>query len=73
MEYVIEVMATANMFRAGHRIAIDIMAMDVPTGVGGATNVEYAPYHICSSETVLHRIYHDAERPSHVLLPVVPT
>ena len=71
-EYVIEVMATANMFRAGHRICLDIMAMDVPTGVGGASNVEYAPYHICSSETVLHNIYHDAQRPSHVLLPLVP-
>jgi putative CocE/NonD family hydrolase len=72
-EYVIEVMASANMFKAGHRICVDIMAMDVPTGVGGAANVEYAPYHICSSETVVHRVYHDADRPSHVLLPVIPS
>lgn len=71
-EYVIEVMATANLFKAGHRICLDIMAMDMPTGVGGATNVEYAPYHVCSSETVVHNIYHDEKRPSHVLLPVVP-
>lgn len=70
-EYVIEVMASANLFKAGHRICLDIMAMDVPTGVGGAANVEYAPYHLCSSETVVHRIYHDATRPSHVLLPII--
>lgn len=71
-EYVIEVMATANLFRAGHRICIEVMTMDAPTGVGGATNVEYAPYHICSSQTVVHRIFHDARHPSHVLLPVIP-
>ena len=41
-------------------------------GVGGATNVEYIPYHICSSKTVLHRIYHDPRHPSYLLLPVIP-
>jgi hypothetical protein len=71
-EYAIEIMATANLFKAGHRICLDICAMDVPTGVGGATNVEYISYHICSSKTVLHRIYHDAAHPSHLLLPVIP-
>jgi uncharacterized protein len=35
------------------------------TGVGGASNVEYIPYHICSSKTVLHKIYHDPAHPSH--------
>ena len=39
---------------------------------GAMTNVEYIPYHICSSKTVLHRIYHDAQYPSHLLLPVIP-
>ncbi len=71
-EYDIEIMATANMFRKGHRICLEIASMDLPTGVAGATNAEYVPYHICSSRTVLHKIYHDANRPSHLLLPVVP-
>ena len=71
-EYAIEILATANMFKAGHRICIDIMSMDVPTGVGGATNIEYIPYHICSSKTTLHKIYHDRKRPSHLLLPLIP-
>ena len=35
------------------------------------TNVEYIPYHICSSKTVTHRIYRDADRPSHLLLPLL--
>jgi predicted acyl esterase len=71
-EYQIEIMATANLFRKGHRICLEIASMDLPTGVAGATNAEYVPYHIGSSRTVLHKIYHDAERPSHLLLPVVP-
>ena len=70
-EYQIEIMATANLVRAGHRIALDITALDLPTGVGGATNVEYAPYHICSAKTVMHQIFHDPARPSHLLLPVI--
>jgi uncharacterized protein len=73
VEYKIELMAFANVFRAGHRIALDITALDVPTGIGGATNAEYIPNHLCSSRTVLHRIFHDTTRPSHLLLPVVST
>jgi putative CocE/NonD family hydrolase len=72
VEYKIEIMATANLFRRGHRICLDITSMDFPTGVAGATNAEYIPYHICSSQTTLHKIFHDAARPSHLLLPIVP-
>jgi predicted acyl esterase len=71
-EYAIEILATANMFRRGHRICIEIASADMPTGVGGATNAEYVPNHICSSTTTLHKIYHDAQRPSHLLLPIIP-
>ena len=70
-EYAIEIMATANQFKQGHRICVEITSLDVATGVGSATNVEYIPYHICSSKTVLHRIYHDPKHPSHLLLPVI--
>lgn len=71
-EYAIEILATANLFKAGHRICLDITALDLPTGVAGFTNVEYVPYHICSSKTTLHKIYHDPKYPSHLLLPIIP-
>jgi putative CocE/NonD family hydrolase len=71
-EYAIEIMATANAFKRGHRICVEITSLDLATGVGGAHNVEYIPYHICSSKTVLHHIYHDPQHPSHLLLPVIP-
>jgi predicted acyl esterase len=70
-EYAIEILSTANLFRRGHRICLDITCLDLPTGVAGATNAEYVPYHICSSRTTVHRIFHDAKRPSHLLLPVI--
>jgi len=71
-EYAVEIMATANLFRKGHRICVDITSLDLPTGVGGATNVEYIPHHICSSRTTLHTVYHQTQYPSHLLLPIIP-
>jgi putative CocE/NonD family hydrolase len=71
-EYAIEILATANQFKRGHRICVEITSLDLATGVGGATNVEYIPYHVCSSKTVLHKIFHDPQHPSHLLLPVIP-
>jgi uncharacterized protein len=70
-EYAIEILSTANLFRKGHRICLDITSLDLPTGTAGATNVEYIPYHICSSKTTVHKIYHNEQYPSHLLLPVI--
>jgi hypothetical protein len=72
VEYQIQILATANMFKAGHRICLEITCMDVPTGTGAMTGVEYIPYHVCSSRTVTHRIHRDGIYPSHLLLPVIP-
>ncbi|HEY7246486.1 MAG TPA: CocE/NonD family hydrolase [Xanthobacteraceae bacterium] len=71
-EYAIEILATANLFRRGHRICLEVACADMPTGVAGATNAEYIPNHIVSSRTALHKIFHDAKRPSHLLLPLIP-
>jgi predicted acyl esterase len=71
-EYAVEICSTANLFRRGHRICVDITSMDLPTGVAGATNVEYIPFHICSSKTTVHEIYHNENYPSYLLLPVIP-
>jgi len=65
-------MSTANLFKKGHRICLEITSLDLPTGAGLLTNVVYIPYHICSSKTVLHKIYHNDQYPSHLLLPIIP-
>jgi hypothetical protein len=71
-EYKIEILSTGNLFKAGHRICLDITSLDLPSGLAGAHDVEYAPYHICSSTTVVHKIYHDEQHPSHLVLPIIP-
>lgn len=73
VEYRIELMPTANLFRPGHRICVEITSIDAPTGVAGATNAEYVPYHLASAQSTLHTIYHDTARPSRLIVPVIPT
>jgi predicted acyl esterase len=71
-EYAIEILSTANLFERGHRICLDITCLDLPTGTSGATNSEYVPYHVCSSKTTVHKIYHNERYPSYILLPIIP-
>ncbi|MBI5440754.1 MAG: CocE/NonD family hydrolase [Deltaproteobacteria bacterium] len=71
-EYNIEILSTANLFKAGHRICLDVTSLDLAEGVAGETGVEYIPQHVCSSKTVVHKVYHNAEHPSHLLLPIIP-
>jgi predicted acyl esterase len=71
-EYQVEILSTANLFKAGHRVCLDVTCLDLTEGVGGETAVEYIPNHVCSSKTVVHKVYHNAEYPSHLLLPVIP-
>ncbi len=72
-EYQVEILATANLFERGHRICLEITSLDLAEGVAGETFAEYIPNHVCSSKTVLHKVFHNSEYPSHLLLPVIPT
>ena len=58
--------------RDGKRLTVDIYRPNLPGGLAGAHDVEYAPYHICSSKTVVHRVHHDEQHPSHLVLPIIP-
>jgi putative CocE/NonD family hydrolase len=69
-EYTIDLWATSNLFRKGHRIRVQISSSNFPRfdrntnagGEGGKNNV------IKAEQT----IYHDAAHPSHLILPVIP-
>jgi hypothetical protein len=68
-ELVFELYPTSNVFQKGHRIRLDVSSsnwprFDVNPNNGGPLGVkgEY--------RTAFQAIYHDAERPSHVVLPV---
>jgi len=70
--YDVEIAPTSNLFKRDHRICVDITSLDIPTGVAGDSAVEYIPYHLCSSKTVVHKIYRCQQYPSHLLLPIIP-
>jgi putative CocE/NonD family hydrolase len=70
-EYEIELGPTSNLFRAGHRIRVEIASASFPEfdrnfNTGG----------VCAEETnglaAMQVVYHDAARPSHLVLPVIP-
>ncbi len=69
-EYVIAVNPLSNVFKAGHRIKLEIRTLEHSKEPEGAQ----PPFaiHICSSKTVLHNIFRDKKHQSHLLLPVVP-
>ncbi len=72
-QYDVEIAPTSNLFKRDHRICLEITSMDVPTGVNAESAVIYIPYHICSSKTVVHKVYRSQQYPSHLLLPIVDT
>ncbi|MDP6174809.1 MAG: CocE/NonD family hydrolase, partial [Rhodospirillales bacterium] len=76
-EYAISLAPMSNIFKAGHRIKLVISSMDhararnyelAPESLGRT----HAPWHLGSSLTTLHKVFHDEENPSHLLLPVIP-
>ncbi len=69
-EYAIELQPISNMFRAGHRIKLEIRSLE--HGNEGAQGQPPHSVHLCSSKTTLHRIYRDKEHQSYLFLPVIP-
>ena len=70
-EYVIELWSTSNLFRVGHRIGLEVSSSNFPrfdrnlnTGGDLATGTEMQP--------AMQTIFHNAARPSRLLLPIVP-
>jgi len=70
--YAIDLWATSNVFKAGHRIRVEISSSNFPrfdrnTNTGmlvAAGDAELKP--------ALQTIFHDSQRPSHITLPIVP-
>ena len=69
--YEIDLWVTSNLFQPGHRIRVEISSSNFPrfdrnpnTGLPFGTDTNLL--------TATQTIYHDAARPSHILLPVIP-
>ena len=68
-EFEIDLLATANVFKAGHKIRVQVTSSEYPMfgrnlDTGGVNAAE-------TVGVVAHNtIFHDAARPSHILLPI---
>jgi putative CocE/NonD family hydrolase len=72
-EYQINLVATSNLFRPGHRIRVNVTSSSFPRfdrnpntgnplGQDGRGDLQPA----------LQKVFHDSEHPSHILLPIIP-
>lgn len=69
LEYAIDIRDTCNVFRAGHRLEVVIKSIDHSKD-GRPSASRY--HHLAYGEEVTHTVYHAAEYPSYLLLPVIP-
>ena len=70
-EFTIQLYPTSNLFKAGHRIRLDISSSNFPRFDVNPNTGEPLNGHrrmVVATNT----IYHDRERPSHVILPIIP-
>ena len=65
VEYAVEIRETSNVFKPGHRLALEIKgqetAVDDPMWI-----------HVCNPYKTVHTIHFGPKWPSHLLLPVIP-
>ena len=70
--FTIELYPTSNVFSRGHRIRVDISSSNFPRLDVNPNTGE--PLGLSRRTTVAdNAVYHDAEHPSHILLPVIPS
>jgi putative CocE/NonD family hydrolase len=61
---------TSNVFKRGHRIRVDISSSNFPRFDVNPNTGEPLALHR-RMETCVNTIYHDRERPSHIVLPII--
>jgi hypothetical protein len=71
MELEIDLWATSNLFKAGHRIRVEIASASFPKYARNF-NTEEDPLRATTGGLARQRIYHDALRPSRIILPIIP-
>ena len=70
-EFTIQLYPTSNLFKAGHRIRLDFSSSNFPRfDVNPNTGEPLNDYR--RMVTATNVIYHDRNRTSHVILPIIP-
>jgi putative CocE/NonD family hydrolase len=72
-EYTIDLIATSQVFRASHRLRVDVASSNFPcfdrnTGSGAPAAIATEADFAVTEQTIRH----DAAHPSHITLPVIP-
>ena len=70
-EYTIQVNPTSNLFQRGHRIRVDVSSSDFPN-FDRNHNTGGDDYSETTLVTAHQTVFHDGQRPSRVVLPVIP-
>jgi uncharacterized protein len=69
--YRIELTPTSNVFRRGHRIRVEVSSSNYPHRAPNPNTGQ--PLHGAAEPVVARQaVYHDARRPSAIILPVIP-
>ena len=69
--YSIDLWATSNVFKAGHRIRVEISSSNFPR-FDRNTNTGNRIAEDTECKAAIQTILHDSEHPSHITLPIVP-
>jgi len=70
-EYGITLRATSNVFKAGHRIRVQISSSNFPKWDRNP-NTGHTIGQDAETQKAVQTIYHNGQYPSHILLPVIP-
>ena len=70
-EFKVDMWETSNLFKAGHRIRLDISSSNFPR-FDRNMNTGARPGFDTEMKVADQTIYHDAQRPSRLTLPVIP-
>jgi len=69
--YTVDLWSTSNVFKAGHRLRVSVHSSNFPRWSRNLNTAE-TPEAGARSVPAINTLFHDALRPSHVVLPVIP-
>ena len=69
--YDVDLWATSNVFKAGHRLRVSVTSSNFPRWDRNL-NTGDSPETGARPETAVNTVFFDPPRPSHILLPVIP-
>ena len=70
-EYSLELLPTSNLFKKGHRICVHLTSSSFPM-FDRNPNTGNEQCRDSEQQSAEQTIYHDAQHPSHIVLPVIP-